>query len=534
MLYEIYCEEFHQKKITFNENLNVVLGTDDGHNSIGKSTFLLIIDFVFGGSTYSKADDIIKHIKSHDIYFTFKFDNVFYKFCRNNIEADKVWECDENYKKIQYKHVKDFCNWLDEMYNMHLSDLSFREAVGRYIRVYGKNNCDEKHPLHYITNESSSKATLNLLKLFNEYLPIKDAQMQVEEITDKYKTFQSAQNFDFIAKITKKEYNQNVKQIENLKEELEKFSDLIEKQIIGTDLSVSEEALYYKDLLSSARRAQGNLKTKYKIVCNNQGYQFPLTDNTYLELCKYFPNIELNNIVEVEKFHNKIAGIFKNELIEEKNKLQQSIQEYDKKINDYEDNLQKLLNNTNVSKKILQQHANLLKELNTLQKKNYAFEKGTELKEMKQEKTEILKDLKIKQFTKVENSVNINMKLYNDYIYNENCNAPVLRFSNNGYTFYTPDDTGTGIAYKGLIIFDLAVLSLTKLPIIVHDSLILKQISDNAIEKILELYIQTKKQVIIAFDKQNSYTSEAQRILNENTILRLAPGGEELFGKSWG
>lgn len=67
-----------------------------------------------------------------------------------------------------------------------------------------------------------------------------------------------------------------------------------------------------------------------------------------------------------------------------------------------------------------------------------------------------------------------------------------------------------------------------------HDSVILKQISDYAIEKILSLYITSKKQVIIAFDKQTSYTEETQKILDENAILKLAPNGEELFGKSCG
>lgn len=67
-----------------------------------------------------------------------------------------------------------------------------------------------------------------------------------------------------------------------------------------------------------------------------------------------------------------------------------------------------------------------------------------------------------------------------------------------------------------------------------HDSVILKQISDYAIEKILSLYITSKKQVIIAFDKQTSYSEETQKILDENAILKLAPNGEELFGKSWG
>ena len=62
MLAEIYCEEFHQKKIEFSNTLNVVLGTNTGDNSIGKSTFMLIVDFAFGGTTYAEASDILDHI----------------------------------------------------------------------------------------------------------------------------------------------------------------------------------------------------------------------------------------------------------------------------------------------------------------------------------------------------------------------------------------------------------------------------------------------------------------------------------------
>lgn len=534
MLYEIYCERFHQKKIIFNEGLSVVLGTDCGHNSIGKSTFLLIVDFVFGGNTYSGAEDIIKNIGSHDIYFAFKFNNVLYKFCRNNMEAKEVWECDDNYHKIKSCDVKDFCNWLDRMYKIQLADLTFRDAIGRYIRVYGKSNCDEKHPLQSSPKEKSEKATYAVLKLFNKYSSIKDAQFQADTVSEKYKTYSNAQKFDLIVRITKNEYNQNLKKIELIKKEINKFTNSIENQIIGNDPSISEEALHYKNLLSSARRTQGSLKAKYNVLCNNQDYKFPLTTNTYIELNRYFPNVELKNIEKVETFHNKIAGIFKEELIEEKNKLKQAIQQYNLKINSYEDTLRKLLNNADIPKKVLQQHAILLRELEMLQKQNNSYLQGTELRESKKESLERLNDLKTKQFSIVQDKINTKMASLNNYIYAGMCNSPLLYFTNNGYNFYTPDDTGTGIACKGLVILDLAILSLTKLPIIVHDSLILKQIYDNAIEKIIELYIQANKQVIIAFDKQNSYTPKVQKLLNENAVLNLSPDGKELFGKSWG
>lgn len=58
MLYEIECDKFARKidgklvprgPITFHEGLNTVLGDKKAENSIGKSTFLLALDFCFGG-----------------------------------------------------------------------------------------------------------------------------------------------------------------------------------------------------------------------------------------------------------------------------------------------------------------------------------------------------------------------------------------------------------------------------------------------------------------------------------------------------
>lgn len=58
--------------IRFKKGLNVVLGKEDGANSIGKSSAMLAIDFVFGGDTYLKSDGV-KHIRHHTIFFAFQF-----------------------------------------------------------------------------------------------------------------------------------------------------------------------------------------------------------------------------------------------------------------------------------------------------------------------------------------------------------------------------------------------------------------------------------------------------------------------------
>lgn len=54
--------------IYFNKTLNICLGPSKSTNSIGKTNFLMCIDFAFGGNDYvEKLDSILKNIEHHEI-----------------------------------------------------------------------------------------------------------------------------------------------------------------------------------------------------------------------------------------------------------------------------------------------------------------------------------------------------------------------------------------------------------------------------------------------------------------------------------
>lgn len=56
--------------------------------------------------------------------------------------------------------------------------------------------------------------------------------------------------------------------------------------------------------------------------------------------------------------------------------------------------------------------------------------------------------------------------------------------------------------FKGLIIFDLALLRLTELPVIAHDSNIFINIADLPIDKIMELYNQSESRFLLHLIKK--------------------------------
>ena len=86
MLIEMHSPVFKENgserpPIRFGPGLNVVLGKENGENSIGKSSALLAIDFVFGGNAYLRSDGV-HHIGDHTIFFTFQFGGKDYYFAR--------------------------------------------------------------------------------------------------------------------------------------------------------------------------------------------------------------------------------------------------------------------------------------------------------------------------------------------------------------------------------------------------------------------------------------------------------------------
>ncbi len=189
---------------------------------------------------------------------------------------------------------------------------------------------------------------------------------------------------------------------------------------------------------------------------------------------------------------------------------------------------------TDLSKAILQQYAAIDNELKGLQAANGNFDKRQTLSENSKTYKNILNQLIIDQLASMQFDINEKMKELNDVIYDKRKTGPILHISDSAhYTFSTPRDSGTGSQYKGLIVFDLALLELTNLPVVVHDSVLLKHIEDNAIEKIFELYSKTQKQIFIAIDKEESYTPKTQELLDKSKVLQLSSEGNELFGRSW-
>ena len=80
----------------------------------------------------------------------------------------------------------------------------------------------------------------------------------------------------------------------------------------------------------------------------------------------------------------------------------------------------------------------------------------------------------------------------------------------------------------------LSTLELTSLPLLIYNSVCLKHISNESVEKIFKIYDNENKQIFVSINKYTSYTSTTLKFINKNEILKLSTGGNEIFGFHFG
>lgn len=121
---------------------------------------------------------------------------------------------------------------------MDLPELKFRNTVGRFFRIYGKPNCDEKQPLKICPQEGMEEAIDTLVKLFDRYKFIEGYRQNLIIQTEEQKAFRDARKYHFVPSLVdgKNKCDANLAKIESLKLAREQLSQ-------ETDDNFSEEQI---------------------------------------------------------------------------------------------------------------------------------------------------------------------------------------------------------------------------------------------------------------------------------------------------
>lgn len=540
MLKEVYCELFKSTagprgRIQFHQGLNTVLGGEAADNSIGKSTFLLILDYCFGGETYGKAN-VKNYVGDHTICFAFHFRDGDHYYSRTVSDSKHVNRCNSEYQPVGDPiDLKVFRQELFDGYEIALEDITFRDMVGRFFRISGKGNDEIENPLHY-KSPKGEQAVTAMEKLFGMYQFVGALKKRLKEADEKKKTYNKARRLKLVPSAIKtdKQYAKNIARIDELQVELAGLTKDTDSDLLEKELQRKSEEAEAASRLRGMKRQYGRLASQYRVVTKNRDNAFVTTEDNLQTLASYFPTVNIKRIEEVEAFHRKLHGILDSELSDEAQSLQVLMQSATQEIQKLEAELVELGIPIQVPKPFLEKYSELQREISALESQNEAFE---QTEQFKADVEAVEKDLDVAEsqvLRDIEDMLNAQMVRYNDRVYEVRREAPTIKFESKAkYDFHTPRDDGKGTAFKSLIVLDLSILELTELPAIAHDSSIFKNIGDLPIDGIMDIYLESKKQIFIAFDKEGAYTKKVADAVTDTAVIKLGENGDQLFGWTW-
>ncbi len=246
MLVEIKNDNFTDEKIIFSKGLNTVLGDNFSSNSIGKSSLLMIIDFVFGGDSFLNKDSgTIKELGHQTFKYQFQFNKINYYFSRNTETPNIVSICDQVYNNLDEIKTDDFLKELKNNYKINLG-LSFRSIVSVYSRVWGKENNNVDKPLQSYLKQPEKESIENLIKLFDLYNSISELNQQIKSKTETKKAIDATHKQNFVSKITKTDYNKNQNELEKISSSIENIKGNLLKFVINVEEITSKELIDLK------------------------------------------------------------------------------------------------------------------------------------------------------------------------------------------------------------------------------------------------------------------------------------------------
>ena len=121
---------------------------------------------------------------------------------------------------------------------------------------------------------------------------------------------------------------------------------------------------------------------------------------------------------------------------------------------------------------------------------------------------------------------------YFNIIYDDKRQSPTFSMDLQTYSLKKYNDTGTGSSYVNLIAFDLAIFKLTKLPFLIHDSILFKNVQVTAFDNLVKIYKSFGRQSFIAIDEINRFSKDTINNLRESKIIELDET-HLLFNKNW-
>lgn len=512
------------RTLDFTAGLNVVLGDDDASNSIGKSSALMVLDFVFGGmDLLERTPKVLQHLGHHHYDFVFVFGERTYRYRRATDRPDFIYECNTRHEPVTEIGLDDYLEILRNAYNLPDDEqLSFRGCVGAFCRVWGKDNLNVKRPLAVVQRESEDNGLKRLAKLFGRYSVLRALEESLEETTKKKKALEGAMRQEFVPKITKTTRKKNEFDISAIDGELDELRTTLARFAISVREVANKETIELSDAKDALLRERLDVSTHLAQIENDVAGTRAPSPAKFEPLTQLFPNVDGQRLQQVQEFHTGIAGIIRKELQSERRKVRRRLESIDEEVAALNAKLANVLTDVVAPSNIIDRVIRLSSKRSQLQFENSSYDDAGRLREEVKDSKEALRSVRESEFRSITLRINEALRQLVTELSGPGREAPRFHADSRRHTLEHDADDGTGTAYAALLLLDLAMLELTPVPFVIEDSLLFKNIENALVAGLLARYDTQKKQVFVAIDEPSKFGVETTRLLLSNAVVELS------------
>ena len=531
MLKELRCNKLIKENLEFNNGLNALVGPDDGANSIGKSSVLMLIDFSLAGDDFiSLCSDVTHNVGIISVEMDFIFKGVKHSFSRSTNDPKVVQFLSE--QGSPEKTIDEYRDFLKKNYDFPEGGASFRGAVNPFFRIWGKDNDNPNKPLNSFPSEPYSKIKPNILKLFSFYSAVKQLEKERKSTDDKKKILKGAFDEGYIGSLTKREKDKSEKRLLEIESGIKNIKDSIKSYAINAKQIINDENIKLKSEKDNLLSSLFHTKNRLKRIEDNLNYGSTVNKKYFEKLADYFPDVDTLKLAKVDQFHSGVTKILKADLRDEKNLLEDRISSLEIEVNTIDKKFIESVSMLDKPYGIVDTMLELSAEEKVLRDQiRFRDIKSTIDTKVNELSSQITQKV-VTSLEDIEKTLNSTMSEYVGRFYEDNPVNPEISFSETRYDFRHNDDSGTGKAYANMIAMDLTFLEKTYLPILIHDLIVFSNIEDHAIEEIFNAYAKNEKQTFIAIDKLSRFKNKTQMLIKNNEFLTL-DSKNLAFGKSW-
>lgn len=531
---------FHQGSaprdpIILGPGLNIVQGADKATNSIGKSTVLAMINFAFGGQSWPKSPVTTKYGR-HTIGFTFHFGDEDFHFLRiadpEEDAAKYVYPCDKTYTAPEPPlQIQTFRQFLRDKYEIHTPTMSLRDMVGPYVRLAGRDNLTPSRALQQSSSDSPTDAIIRLEKLTGFYSQVEGDHQGFQDSSKKLRAFDRAdhEGVFVVQPIKGTEAEAKRREIVQLQRKSEQILRDEDERLLKDDDMITGQNAELRAKIRALQNQQEGVRTQISFLTASHLESTAPSNADWHELAEIFPQINTDRLTQVATFHQRIRANLAAQTEDETLRLQAVDQALTSQIRDLSHQLIKERSSARLPRTLLDQYSQIQVQIRNVDLALRQHERRSELAAQAKQAKEALSQTQAGVLPEIQSLINTRLEELAHAL--EEANPPKLTFNNyDSYTFNVPGDDGTGTAYTAMVMLDQAILSITELPFLIHDTPVWANISKPRQSRILCYLANMPKQSFFALDATGALSAEAQKVVAAHTVISLDADEESLFG----